>query len=203
MHWDCKRSGGRFKSLKADCTDFSFVFFKQPPSIQFSYNSAIWQEKVQRIIFSIRFFSSIVYNNTVEQKTCRVVCFVALFPPMPFRADNCGPKDYLADFFDWTSCLDRFYISYREGRDSSNCWSRAMGTIGADCSRVARATTPGPPPQPHGWMRLGFEVSRFPHFWVGGLACAEFPRGVEFRGSLAPFFFSTSLNKKKMIKEVV
>ena len=70
-----------------------------------------------------------------------------------------------------------------------------MGTIGADCSRVARATTPGPPPQPHGWVRLGLEVSRFPHFWVGGLACAEFPRGVEFRGSLAPFF-STSLNKK-------
>ena len=43
-----------------------------------------------------------------------------------------------------------------------------MGTIGTDCSRVARATTPGPPPQPHGWVRLGFEVSRFPHFWVGG-----------------------------------
>ena len=66
------------------------------------------------------------------------------------------------------------------------CRSRVMVTIGADCSRVARATTPGPPPQPHGWVRLGFEVSRFPHFWVGGLACAEFPRGVEFRGSLAP-----------------
>ena len=49
-----------------------------------------------------------------------------------------------------------------------------MGTIGADCSWVARATTPGP--QPHGWVRLGLEVSRFPHFWVGGLlACAEFP----------------------------
>ena len=24
MHWDIKRSGGRFKSLKADCTDFIF-----------------------------------------------------------------------------------------------------------------------------------------------------------------------------------
>ena len=32
---------------------------------------------------------------------------------------------------------------------------------------------------------------------MGGLACAEFPRGVEFRGSLAPFFFSTSLKKKE------
>ena len=50
---------------------------------------------------------------------------------------------------------------------SSTCRSQALGTIGADCSRVARATTPGPPPQPHGWVRLGFEVSRFPHFWRG------------------------------------
>ena len=52
-----------------------------------------------------------------------------------------------------------------------------MGTIGADCSRVARA-----PPQPHGWVRLGLEVSRFPDFCEGGggLACAELPRGVEF-----------------------
>ena len=82
------------------------------------------------------------------------------------------------------------------GNANSTCRSRAMGTIGADCSWVARAVTPGPLPQPHGWVRLGLEVSRFPHFWVGGLACAEFPRGVEFRGSLAPFFFSTSLNKK-------
>ena len=63
-----------------------------------------------------------------------------------------------------------------------------MGTIGANCSWVARVMTPGPPPQPHGWVRLGSEVSRFPHFWMGGLAYAEFPRGVEFRGSLAPFF---------------
>ena len=72
-----------------------------------------------------------------------------------------------------------------------------MGTIGADCSRVARATTPRPPPQPHGWVRLGLEVSRFPHFWVGGLACAEFPRGVEFWGFFSSIFFSTSLNKQK------
>ena len=41
--------------------------------------------------------------------------------------------------------------------------------------------TPGPPPQPHGWVRLGFEVSRFPDFCEGGgLACADLPRGVEF-----------------------
>ena len=26
MHWDCKRSGGRFRSLKADCTDFNIVY---------------------------------------------------------------------------------------------------------------------------------------------------------------------------------
>ena len=43
-----------------------------------------------------------------------------------------------------------------------------MGTIGADCSWVARVTTPEPSPQPHGWVRLGLEVSRFPHFWGGG-----------------------------------
>ena len=43
-----------------------------------------------------------------------------------------------------------------------------MRTIGADCSRVASVTTPGPPPQPHGWVRLGLEVLRFPHFWGEG-----------------------------------
>ena len=69
-----------------------------------------------------------------------------------------------------------------------------MGTIGAHCSRVATATTPGPPPQPHAWVRLGFEVSRFSHFWVGSLASAEFPRGLEFWGSLAPLLFLHILN---------
>ena len=54
------------------------------------------------------------------------------------------------------------------------------GLLLADCSRVARAMTPRPPPQPHGWVRLGFEVSRFPDFCEGGLACADLPRGVEF-----------------------
>ena len=44
-----------------------------------------------------------------------------------------------------------------------------MGTIRADCSWVARATTPGPLPQPHGWVGLGFEESKFPHFWSGWL----------------------------------
>ena len=33
---------------------------------------------------------------------------------------------------------------------------------------LGRRTTPGPPPQPHGWVRLGFEVSRFPDFCEGG-----------------------------------
>ena len=54
--------------------------------------------------------------------------------------------------------------------------SRAMRTIGADCSRVAKATTPGPPPQPHGRMRLGLEVSRFPHFGWGSWHVLRFPR---------------------------
>ena len=56
-----------------------------------------------------------------------------------------------------------------------------MGIIGADCSCAARAMTPGPPPQPHGWVRLKLEVLRFLHFWLGGLASAEFSRGVEFQ----------------------
>ena len=55
-----------------------------------------------------------------------------------------------------------------------------MGLLLADCSRVARVMTPGAPPQPHGWVRLGFEVSRFPDFCERGLVCAELPRGVEF-----------------------
>ena len=80
---------------------------------------------------------------------------------------------------------------------NSTCRSRVMGTIGTDCPWVARATTPRPPPQPHDWVRLGFEISRFTHFWVG-LSCAEFPRGVEFRGPLALFCFSTSLKKKNL-----
>ena len=71
-----------------------------------------------------------------------------------------------------------------------------MGIIGANCSWVARVTTPRPLPQPHGWVRLGFEVSRFPHYWVGGLACAEFPRGAEFWGSLAPFFLDILKQKE-------
>ena len=29
MHWDCKRSGGRFRSLKADCIDFSSAVNKE------------------------------------------------------------------------------------------------------------------------------------------------------------------------------
>ena len=73
------------------------------------------------------------------------------------------------------------------------------GLLLADCSRVARAMTPGPPPQPHGWVRLGFEVLRFPDFWRG-TACADFPRGVEFRGSLAPFFLHI-LKKKGFPKK--
>ena len=42
------------------------------------------------------------------------------------------------------------------------------GLLLADRSRVARATTPGPPPQPHGWLRLGLGGSRFPDSWRGG-----------------------------------
>ena len=50
-----------------------------------------------------------------------------------------------------------------------------MGTIGADSSRVARATTPGPPPQPHGWVRLGWKYRDSRIFGVGVRACAQVP----------------------------
>ena len=75
-----------------------------------------------------------------------------------------------------------------------------MGTIGTDCSWVARVTTPGLLPQPHGWVRLGFEVSRFPHFWVGlGMCCISQRCGVS--GLFSSIFFSTSLNKKSVSRE--
>ena len=67
---------------------------------------------------------------------------------------------------------------------------------GADCSRVARATTPGPPPQPHGWVRLGFEVSRFPDFCEGGWHVLTY-LGVWSLGLFSPTFFSTSSKKKR------
>ena len=68
-----------------------------------------------------------------------------------------------------------------------NVGAGRWGLLLADCSRVARAMTPGPPPQPHGWVRLGFEVSRFPDFWRGGRHVPTSP-GCGVWGSLAPFF---------------
>ena len=57
--------------------------------------------------------------------------------------------------------------------------------------------TPGPPPQPHGWVRLGFEVSRFPDFREGGLAVLSY-LGVWSLGLFSPTFFSTSSKKKNV-----
>ena len=71
-----------------------------------------------------------------------------------------------------------------------------MGTIGANLSRVARATAPGPLPQPYGWVRLGLEVSRFPHFWGGGQGMCPGSLGCGVSGLFSSIFFSTSLNKK-------
>ena len=60
------------------------------------------------------------------------------------------------------------------------------------------ATTPGPSPQPHGWVRLGIEVSRFPHFWRGGGdGMCQLSQGCGVSGLFSSIFFSTSLNKKK------
>ena len=54
------------------------------------------------------------------------------------------------------------------------------GLLGPTAHGLLGRRHPGPPPQPHGWVRLGLEVSRFPDFCEGGLACADLPRGVEF-----------------------
>ena len=54
------------------------------------------------------------------------------------------------------------------------------GLLGPTAHGLLGRRHPGPP-QPHGWVRLGLEVSRFPYFWRGGgRARAHFPRGVEF-----------------------
>ena len=78
--------------------------------------------------------------------------------------------------------------------------SRAMGTIGDDCPRAARATTPGPPPQPHCWVRLGLEASRPPHFWGGGqgICPGSLRRGVS--GPLSSIFFLHILKQKRKRK---
>ena len=71
------------------------------------------------------------------------------------------------------------------------------GLLLADYSRVARATTPGPPPQPHGWVRLGFEVSRFPHFWVGvGLGVGGAWHVLSFPGVWSINIYRCSANLK-------
>ena len=57
--------------------------------------------------------------------------------------------------------------------------------------------TPGPPPQPHGWLRLGFGVSRFPDFCEGGAWHVLSYLGVRSLGLFSPTFFSTSSKKKK------
>ena len=76
------------------------------------------------------------------------------------------------------------------------------GLLLADCSQVARAMTPGPPPQPHGWVRLGLEVSRFPDFCEGGWHVPTY-LGAWSLGLFSPTFFSTSSkkNKKKLVAQ--
>ena len=61
--------------------------------------------------------------------------------------------------------------------------------------------TPRPPPQPHGWVRLGFEVSRSP-FLRGAWHALGF-LGVWSLGIFSSAFFSTSINKKKIYEEGV
>ena len=75
-----------------------------------------------------------------------------------------------------------------------------MGTIGADCSRVARATTPRP--EPHGWVRLGLEVSRFPHFGGGGQGMCPGSQGCGVSGLFSSIFLHI-LKQKKIDQEGV
>ena len=58
-----------------------------------------------------------------------------------------------------------------------------MGIIGADCSRVAGAMTPGPLPQPHGWVRLGLKYRDSCIFGLGAWHVLSFP-GVWSFGAL-------------------
>ena len=74
------------------------------------------------------------------------------------------------------------------------------GLLLADCSRVARAMTPGPLPQPHGWVRLEFEVSRFPDFLRGGWHVLTSP-GVWRLGLFSSIFFLHILKQKKIDQE--
>ena len=73
--------------------------------------------------------------------------------------------------------------------------------------RVARATTTWAHASAPRWGETWVRSIKIPRFLavLGGtgilpraaLACAGGTLGVEFRGSLAPFFFSTSINKKQ------
>ena len=69
----------------------------------------------------------------------------------------------------------------------------------ADCLRVARATTPGPPPQPHGWVRLGSKYQDSQIFVRGGWHVPT-SLGVWSLGLFSSIFFLHILKQKKKKK---
>ena len=98
-----------------------------------------------------------------------------LWPPL-----HCGDSKHLAPEVVPGASLHSEALSPECGREcpgTGDCGptrhvgAGLWGLLLADCSWVARAMTPRPPPQPHGWVRLRFEVSRFPDFWRGDGMC--------------------------------
>ena len=85
--------------------------------------------------------------------------------------------------------------------------SPEMGVIWFLADRWLGRRPPGPMPQLQGGVRHGFEVSRFSDFWPfwGGRAYSLRPSwqclGCGVLGLFSSIFFSTSINKKKLIKK--
>ena len=71
-----------------------------------------------------------------------------------------------------------------------------METIGADSSRVARATT-HPDPASATWLsEVGVGSIEIPGFWGGGQGICPGSLGCGVWGLFSSIFFSTSLDKK-------
>ena len=90
----------------------------------------------------------------------------------------------------------------REHQETGDCvptrhvGAGLLGQLGLTAHGLLGRRPSGPLPQPHGWVRLGFEVSRFLHFCRGAWHVLGF-LGVWSLGLFSSVFFSTSINKKK------
>ena len=81
-------------------------------------------------------------------------------------------------------------------RPTRHVGARLRGLLGPTAHGLLGRRHLGPPPQPHGWVRLGFEVSRFPDFCEGGAWHVLSYLQVWSLGLFSPTFFSTSSKKK-------